>query len=120
MLEYAKTNDSHIYTLTKFQHQEQKWIVVSYNKVVAITCSYKMMESAVIPCRHIFHVIKLDQLVRIPSTFILSRWTNSEKVSKVMKRTTAASHLNKEVSETVKFGSLSVACSNLCLFTAKN
>ena len=73
MLECAKTNDSHIYTLTKFQHREQKWIVVSYNKVVAITCSYKMMESAGILYRHIFHVIKLEQLVRIPSTLILSR-----------------------------------------------
>ncbi len=106
--------------MTKFQHLEQKWIVVFYNKVVAITYLYKMMESAGIPCRYIFHIMKLEQLVRIPPTLILSRWTKSIKVSKVMKMTIAVSHLDKEVSETAKFGSLSAACSNLCLFTAKN
>ena len=45
MLECAKITNSNIYTLTKFQHPKQKWTVVFYNKEVAITCSYKMMES---------------------------------------------------------------------------
>ncbi|GAY36145.1 hypothetical protein CUMW_279170 [Citrus unshiu] len=37
-----------------------------------------------------------------------------------MKMTAAASHLDKEVLETAKFGSLSMACTNLCLFATKN
>ncbi|KAL9408767.1 hypothetical protein AB3S75_047199 [Citrus x aurantiifolia] len=91
-----------------------------YNKEVAITCLCKMMESAGIPCRHIFHIMKLEQVGRIPPALILGYWTKSAKVSKVMKMTVAASHLDKEVSETTKFGSLSAACTNLCLFAAKN
>ncbi|KDO48112.1 hypothetical protein CISIN_1g037678mg, partial [Citrus sinensis] len=87
---------------------------------VAITCSCKMMESAGIPCRHIFHVMMLEQLARIPPTLILGRWAKSAKVSKVMKMIAAASHLDKEVSKTTKFGSLSAACTNLCLFATKN
>ena len=43
MLECAKTADSHIYTLTKFQHAEQKWLVVFYNKEVAITCVVQIL-----------------------------------------------------------------------------
>ena len=120
MLECAKTTNSNIYTLMKFQHPEQKWIVVFCNKEVAITCSYKMMESSGISCRHIFHVMKLEQLVRVSLELILSRWTKLAKVSKVMKMTAVASHLDKEVSETTKFGSLSAACTNFCLFTTKN
>ena len=72
-----------------------------------------MMESAGIPCRHICHIIKFDQLVRIPPVLTLGRWTKSAKVSKMMKMTTVVSHLNKEVLETTKFGSLSVAYTNL-------
>ncbi|GAY68743.1 hypothetical protein CUMW_266530 [Citrus unshiu] len=34
--------------------------------------------------------------------------------------TAAASHLDKEVLETSKFGSLSMACTDLCLFATKN
>ncbi|GAY68744.1 hypothetical protein CUMW_266540 [Citrus unshiu] len=71
MLRCAKTANSNIYILTKFQHPEQKWTVVLYNKEVAISCSCKMMESTGIPCRHIFHVMKFEQLVRIPPTLIL-------------------------------------------------
>ena len=37
-----------------------------------------------------------------------------------MKMTAAASHLDKEVLETAKVCSLSVACTNLCLFATKN
>ena len=108
MLGYAKTASSNIYTLTKFQHPEQKWTIVFYNKEVAITCSCKMMESVGIPCRHIFHIMKFEQLVRIPPALILGHWTKSVKVSKVMKMTAAVSHLDKEVLETAKFGSLSM------------
>ena len=64
--------------------------------------------------------MKFEQLVRIPPALILGRWTKSVKVSKVMKMTIAASHLDKEVLEIAKFGLLSAACTSLCLFTAKN
>ncbi|GAY33175.1 hypothetical protein CUMW_281660, partial [Citrus unshiu] len=37
-----------------------------------------------------------------------------------MKMAAAASHFDKEVLETTKFGLLSAACTNLCLFAAKN
>ncbi|GAY63740.1 hypothetical protein CUMW_228050 [Citrus unshiu] len=79
-----------------------------------------MMESTGILCRHIFHVMKFEQLVRIPPTLIIGHWTKSAKVSKVMKMTAATSYLDKQVLEIVKFGSRSTACTNLCLFTAKN
>ena len=120
MLGCAQTANSNIYTLTKFQYPEQKWTMVFYNKEVAITCSCKMMESAGIPCRHIFHVVKFEQLVRIPLTLILGRWTKLAKVSKVMKMTAVTSHLDKEVLKTTEFGSLSAACTNRCLFAVKN
>ena len=120
MLGCAKITNSNIYTLMKFQHLEQKWTMVFYNKEVAIICSCKIMESAGILCRHIFHIMKFEQLVRIPPALILSRWTKSAKVNKVMKMTAVASHLDKEVLETTKFGSLLVACTNFCLFAVKN
>lgn len=106
MLQCDKTSDSHIYTLTKFQHLERKWIVVVYNEKVNISCSCKMMEFTSIPCRHIFYVMKFDQLVRIPLNLILARCIKSTNVSTMMKMTAAALSIDKEVSKIAKFGSL--------------
>lgn len=71
-----------------------------------------MMEFTGIPCRYIFHVIKLDQLVRIPLSLSLARCIKSKKVSTVMKMTAATLHIDKEMSKIAKFGSLTV-CNNL-------
>ena len=38
----------------------------------------------------------------------------------MMRMTAVVSHLDKEVSETTEFGSLSTASTNLCFFAAKN
>lgn len=65
MLQCAKKNDFLIYTLIKFQHPERKRIVLFYTEKVDINYSCKMMESIDIPCRHIFHIMKLEQLVDI-------------------------------------------------------
>lgn len=78
-----------------------------------------MIESTGIQCTHIFHVMKMEQLVCIPPTLILGCWTKSAKVSKLMKMPATGLHLDKELSKIVKFGSLLAVCSNLCFFTAK-
>ena len=120
MVDCQKTSGSTIYVITKFEQPLQRWRVVYDAGRVELSCSCKMLDSAGIPCSHIFHVMKLEQIVRIPPTLIRGRWTKSMKHSAKFNMDIAPHHMDKQLVEVAKFGALASACNNMCFLASKN
>ncbi|KAH9658300.1 protein FAR1-RELATED SEQUENCE [Citrus sinensis] len=95
-----------------------KWTVV-YNKPTnKIDCSCQMMDSAGISCRHMFHVMKVEQFRNIPDNMILHRWT--KKVKDYTSCSLARSQVDSEISNVARFSSLSTATNKMYFYAAKN
>ncbi|KAH9801186.1 protein FAR1-RELATED SEQUENCE [Citrus sinensis] len=116
--EALNCTDTNYYTLTQFGNVDIKWTVV-YNKPTnKIDCSCQMMDSAGIPCRHMFHVMKVEQFRNIPDNMILHRWT--KKVKDYTSCNLARSQVDSEISDVARFSSLSTATNKMCFYAAKN
>ena len=77
-----------------------------------------MMESVGLPCRHMFHVLKVEQIEKIPDNMVLRRWTKKAKKHNTCK--TTKPEVDTEVLEVARFSALSAACNKMCYNAAKN
>ncbi|KAH9680073.1 hypothetical protein KPL71_026408 [Citrus sinensis] len=77
-----------------------------------------MMDSTGIPCRHMFHVMKVEQFRNIPNNMILHRWT--KKVKDYTSCSLARSQVDNEISDVARFSSLNTATNKMCFYAAKN
>ncbi|XP_072058266.1 protein FAR1-RELATED SEQUENCE 12-like [Arachis hypogaea] len=78
--ELNDTVNPHAYTLQKYRRPEMDWKV--YRKPISnrFNCTCMRMESFGIPCVHILAVcVRLD-LVEIPESFMLRRWSKAAKM----------------------------------------
>ncbi|KAH9792410.1 protein FAR1-RELATED SEQUENCE [Citrus sinensis] len=116
--EALNCTDTNYYTLTQFGNVDIKWTVV-YNKPTnKIDCSCQMMDSAGIPCRHMFHVMKVEQFRNIPDNMILHRWI--KKAKDYTSCNLAQSQVDNEIFDVAKFSSLGTATNKMCFYAAKN
>ncbi|KAH9648477.1 hypothetical protein KPL70_025597 [Citrus sinensis] len=114
----VKTVDVALYTVTEFGTPTTCWNVIQNLQENHIQCSCQMMESVGLPCRHMFHVLKVEQIVKIPDNMVLRRWT--KKVNEHNTCRTTKPEVDTEVSEVARFSALSAACNKMCYNTAKN
>ncbi|KAH9703973.1 protein FAR1-RELATED SEQUENCE [Citrus sinensis] len=116
--EVLNCTDTNYYTLTQFGNVDIKWTVV-YNKPTnKINCFCQMMDFAGIPCRHMFHVMKVEQFTNIPDNMILHRWT--KKAKDYTSFSLARSQVDSEIFDVAIFSSLSTATNKMCFYAAKN
>ncbi|RYR73264.1 hypothetical protein Ahy_A02g007616 [Arachis hypogaea] len=78
--EFDDSDNPHAYTLQKYRRPEMNWKVYRDHISNRFTCSCMRMESFGIPCVHILSVcVRLD-LVEIPESLVLRRWSKAAKL----------------------------------------
>ncbi|RYR69116.1 hypothetical protein Ahy_A03g015646 [Arachis hypogaea] len=78
--EFDDSDNPHAYTLQKYRRPEMNWKVYRDHISNRFTCSCMCMESFGIPCVHILSVcVRLD-LVEIPESLVLRRWSKAAKL----------------------------------------
>ncbi|XP_015970746.1 protein FAR1-RELATED SEQUENCE 5-like [Arachis duranensis] len=78
--EFNDTDNPHAYTLQKYRRPEMNWKVYRDHISNRFSCTCMRMESFGIPCVHILSVcVRLD-LVEIPESLVLRRWSKAAKL----------------------------------------
>ncbi|RYQ80676.1 hypothetical protein Ahy_Scaffold1g106925 isoform K [Arachis hypogaea] len=78
--EFDDSDNPHAYTLQKYRRPEMNWKVYRDHISNRFSCSCMRMESFGIPCVHILSVcVRLD-LVEIPESLVLRRWSKAAKL----------------------------------------
>ncbi|KAH9802306.1 protein FAR1-RELATED SEQUENCE [Citrus sinensis] len=114
----VKAVDVALYTVTEFGTPTTCWNVIHNLQENHIQCSCQMMESVGLPCRHMFHVLKVEQIEKIPDNMVLRRWTKKAKEHNTCR--TTKPEVDTDVSEMARFSALSAACNKMCYNAAKN
>ncbi|XP_057419180.1 protein FAR1-RELATED SEQUENCE 5-like [Lotus japonicus] len=78
---YKETSTCMIYFVTKYCISGKKWTVSWWRSGMEFKCSCLRMESHGIPCDHILAVLTFLDLVEIPKSLVLDRWTKFAKES---------------------------------------
>ncbi|KAK2652677.1 hypothetical protein Ddye_012533 [Dipteronia dyeriana] len=120
-----------VYHLFRYEFPNKKWKVVYHLDWVGIqevdedgvwnsekhnrpliSCDCNLFECKGIPCRHMFYVMKLEHLRKIPESMIFKRWTKLAACDVLMKL-----QPDDEFSKGIDiswFASLSAKCNYLC------
>jgi len=114
----VKAVDAALYTVTEFGTPTTCWNAIHNLQENHIQCSCQMMESVRLPCRHMFHVLKLEQIAKILDNMVLRRWTKKAKEHNTCR--TTKPEVDTDVSEMARFSALSAACNKMCYNAAKN
>ncbi|KAK0591076.1 hypothetical protein LWI29_035333 [Acer saccharum] len=110
--------DNFTYTFKKFGIANRIWTTRFIPSVNQIHCSCKMFDTAGLPCRHSFSVMKAMDMQHIPSSLILHRWTTRAKDFSAIKYACEATPT--PIMEKARYGSLSSKCNKMCYFASKS
>ncbi|KAH7840935.1 hypothetical protein Vadar_023544 [Vaccinium darrowii] len=66
-----------LYFIEVYSHPERKWTVEYFPIDSKMKCSCLMFESFGLPCCHMIMVMKQEQLLAIPTSLVMRRWTRS-------------------------------------------
>ncbi|KAH7857546.1 hypothetical protein Vadar_013869 [Vaccinium darrowii] len=66
-----------LYFIEVYSHPERKWTVEYFPIDSKMKCSCLMFESFGLPCCHMIMVMKQEQLLAIPPSLVIRRWTRS-------------------------------------------
>ncbi|XP_052109283.1 protein FAR1-RELATED SEQUENCE 4-like [Arachis duranensis] len=78
--EFNDSENPHAYTLQKYRRLEMNWKVYKDHISNRFTCTCMRMESFGIPCVHILSVCVSLDLVEIPESLVLRRWSKAAKL----------------------------------------
>ncbi|XP_024035543.1 protein FAR1-RELATED SEQUENCE 5-like [Citrus sinensis] len=113
----VKAVNATLYTVTEFGTPAIWWNVIHNLQENHIQCSCQMMESVGLPCRHMFHVLKVEQIEKIPDNMVLRRWTKKVKEHNTCR--TTKPEVDTNVLEMARFSALSAAYNKMCYNAAK-
>ncbi|RYR02194.1 hypothetical protein Ahy_B06g081014 [Arachis hypogaea] len=110
--EFNDTENPHAYTLQKYRRPEMNWKVYRDPILNRFTCNCMRMESFGIPCVHILSVcVKLD-LVEIPESLVLRRWSKAAKME-VHNQCVEQHTADRSVTYRTRLGAFSQLCKRL-------
>ncbi|WCJ28617.1 FAR1-related sequence 9 [Euphorbia peplus] len=105
----TKINDSGTittYRVAKFG-EERKAHTVNFNSFeIKASCSCQMFEYTGIICRHVLAVFRAKNVLRLPSEYVLKRWTRNAKSGAVLDEGATELPNNSRESLTVRYNSL--------------
>ncbi|XP_065852997.1 protein FAR1-RELATED SEQUENCE 9 [Euphorbia lathyris] len=105
----TKINDSGTittYRVAKFG-EERKAHTVNFNSFeIKASCSCQMFEYTGIICRHVLAVFRAKNVLRLPSQYVLKRWTRNAKSGAVMDEGASELPNNSRESLTVRYNNL--------------
>ena len=95
--------DGVIRTYSLIEEDHQRVRTVQFNSSNNdVTCSCKMFDSLGLLCRHALQVINVKNITQVPTQYILKRWTKYAKKESVLYNPAELSHMNNEMSVTVR------------------
>ncbi|XP_016207194.1 protein FAR1-RELATED SEQUENCE 5-like [Arachis ipaensis] len=110
--EFNDTENPHAYTLQKYQRPEMNWKVYRDPVANRFTCTCMRLESFGIPCVHILSVcVRLD-LVEIPESLVLRRWSKAAKME-VHNQCVEQHTVDRSVTYRTRVGAFSQLCKRL-------
>lgn len=106
------------YSLTKFPEGDAPYIV-RYRKLDGhLDCTCLLFETDGYPCCHIFSVMKFLNMISIPNSLIMSRWTINAK-SPLHQHPPPHNEVPSEIMEMGRFGSLNSDFYHLAYYATK-
>ncbi|KAF7127764.1 hypothetical protein RHSIM_Rhsim11G0186200 [Rhododendron simsii] len=106
--------DHYVYKLEQYA-TENKWRVEFHPFDGSIKCPCMKLESFGIPCCHIIAVMKFQQLVSIPTSCVVQRWTRSARSSSPQPGLAKIPNL---LTQTTRYGILSSAFNLLSYYAS--
>ncbi|CAN1156482.1 Protein FAR1-RELATED SEQUENCE 5 [Linum perenne] len=99
--------ESITYQVSKFGEDNRTYYVKFYVLKMKATCSCQMFEFSGLLCRHILAVFRVTNVLRLPSHYILHRWTRIGRSSSVVtEERSAYVYKNYLESHTVRYHTL--------------
>ncbi|XP_010914594.1 protein FAR1-RELATED SEQUENCE 5-like [Elaeis guineensis] len=96
--------DGTVYTFRVYMPQKQGYGLVEFNPSdVVVACSCKKFESMGILCMHALKVLNNNNILDLPSQYILRRWTKDAKVEAVSNRHQSAVASDNQASLTLRY-----------------
>ncbi|CAJ2642358.1 unnamed protein product [Trifolium pratense] len=108
--------DTKFYTLTKYCRDVYERTVVYDGDT--FQCSCRLFDSRGLPCSHIFHVMKEEHVDHIPSTLVLSQWTEDAKID-YLNMVDVNDPVDSGVIELARFGAYCSVLTTFCKEASK-
>jgi hypothetical protein len=113
-----QTASCFIYIVNKYCRSDCEWHVSYWPSNMEIKCSCLRMESIGIPCDHIVCVMVYLNMVEIPSTLVLDRWTKNAK--ELSNYTTQGQTSGWDSMSVCRYKSLNQRCRDINNLVCKN
>ncbi|XP_038714387.1 protein FAR-RED ELONGATED HYPOCOTYL 3-like [Tripterygium wilfordii] len=107
----SPAGNNRVYTLSRYLKQDKFFHVVFNEADGSYECSCRFFESVGYLCSHLIHVLKCQNLEKIPDCLILTRWTRKAKDSILANEPSA---VPPELCVMVRYGALSSICNRIC------
>lgn len=111
-------NDCRHYSLTKFPEGDVPYTVRFWKLDGHLDCTCLLFETDGYPCCHIFSVMKFLNLMSIPNSLIMRRWTINAK-SPLHQHPPPYNEVPIEIMEMARFGSLNSDFNHLAYYATK-
>ncbi|XP_027172026.1 protein FAR1-RELATED SEQUENCE 5-like [Coffea eugenioides] len=83
-----------------------------------LACSCMMFETLGLPCTHMFRIMLLEGIERIPDFLIMKRWTRKAR-EEFHRGATVVQNVADDVTELARYGRLMAGCKPMCLYASK-
>ncbi|XP_027181901.1 protein FAR-RED ELONGATED HYPOCOTYL 3-like [Coffea eugenioides] len=83
-----------------------------------LVCSCMMFETLGLPCTHMFRIMLLERIERIPDCLIMKRWTRKAR-EKFQRGATVVQNIVDNVTELARYGRLMAGCKPMCFYASK-
>ncbi|KAL6211979.1 hypothetical protein ACLB2K_017202 [Fragaria x ananassa] len=128
----AAEDDHSVHEMANFKRQQYVHEVVYYHGRLTtdeealeeavlppiMVCTCNMFQYKGVPCRHMFMLMKQENMSKIPRSLIMKRWTrNAGSVCDI--EYPDGENMDKEALEVRRFGALTGDCNRMCSYASK-
>ncbi|OMO50919.1 hypothetical protein CCACVL1_30139 [Corchorus capsularis] len=107
-----------VYNLKKYMRPDNVTEVCYDPDEGRIKCECKLFGTDGIPCRHAIHVMKIENLSRIPKSIIKKRWSKNAKDFTAEEEVFGV--VDEKAIEALRRSSLQMMCSTICYMRSKS
>ncbi|XP_071905953.1 protein FAR1-RELATED SEQUENCE 5-like [Coffea arabica] len=112
---WSEDGGSRTYYYSKYGGHEISWRVVYDRSMEKLICSCMKFESKGIPCAHMFRVMVVEGMNRIPEACISKRWTKGVySTNNGMKAFVA----DEQLTQMARYGTLKSSCNSMCYYAS--
>lgn len=111
-VKYERVGTKNVYFLQKYKVHNVLWRVEWKTVSMVMKCSCIGFESIGLPCAHMFQVIQMEYMSKIPDSCLLNRWKRYAKTEKHYGR--SRDSVVDQLTPKARYGDLASNCDALC------